>query len=82
MNDKVFISSTVYDLLDIRDELEQGIRDAGLIPILSDSATSDFTMAPDTNSIETCLANVRSSGNVMVTEASHRNWVGMKKRLV
>lgn len=66
MNDKVFISSTVYDLIDIRDELEQSIRDAGLAPILSDSTTSDFTVAPDANSIETCLTNVRSSDFVMV----------------
>ena len=66
MNDKVFISSTVYDLLDIRDELEQSIRGAGLVPILSDSATSDFTVAPDANSIETCLTNVRASDYVMV----------------
>lgn len=66
MNDKVFISSTVYDLLDIRDELEQSIRDAGLVPLLSDSATSNFTVAPDANSIETCLTNVRSSDHVMV----------------
>ena len=66
MNDKVFISSTVYDLLDIRDELEQSIRDAGLVPVLSDSATSDFTVVPDANSIETCLTNVRASDYIVV----------------
>jgi len=57
---RVFISSTCYDLLDLRAELETFLRDAGMMPILSDSLTSDFKTVPDQNSIESCLANVRS----------------------
>ena len=37
------------------------LRGIGLTPILSDSSASDFTVAPDKNSIETCLVNVKSS---------------------
>jgi hypothetical protein len=57
---RVFISSTCYDLIDIRAELEECFKTAGVQPILSDSLDSDFQVSPDANSIETCLANVRS----------------------
>jgi hypothetical protein len=57
---RVFISSTCYDLIDIRAELEDCFKTAGLQPVLSDSLDSDFQVSPDANSIETCLANVRS----------------------
>ena len=57
----VFVSSTVYDLLDLRAEVERHLRDLGLVPLLSDSATSGFEVAPNSNSIESCLANVRNA---------------------
>lgn len=57
---RVFISSTCYDLIDIRAELEDCFKTAGVQPILSDSLDSDFHVSLDANSIETCLANVRS----------------------
>jgi Arc/MetJ family transcription regulator len=60
MGAKIFVSSTVYDLIDIRAEVEAELRDMGLIPILSDSLTSDFIALPDNNSIESCLSNVRT----------------------
>jgi hypothetical protein len=56
---KVFISSTCYDLIDLRAELEHFFRQAGVSAILSDSLTSEFQVTPDQNSIETCLVNVR-----------------------
>ncbi|MFO1498015.1 MAG: DUF4062 domain-containing protein [Verrucomicrobiota bacterium] len=57
---RVFISSTCYDLIDLRADVEQFLKQAGVNPLLSDSATSDFEMVPGKNSIETCLANVRN----------------------
>lgn len=62
---RVFISSTCYDLIDVRAEVEAHLRDMGLTPILSDSITSDFRVPPDVNSIEACLANIRSSDEVI-----------------
>ncbi len=59
MGSKVFVSSTVYDLLDVRAELGQDIRDMGMEPLLSDSGTSEFVVQPKEDSIETCLSNVR-----------------------
>lgn len=57
---RIFIASTCYDLLDLRAELEEFFRQAGVNPVLSDSLTSDFQVEPDGNSIQTCLANVRN----------------------
>lgn len=67
---KVFISSTVYDLIDIRSELEVLMRDMGISPVLSDSATSDFMTLPDKNSIETCLVNLSACDEMIVILSS------------
>lgn len=66
LNPRVFLSSTIFDLLDARSELEDTIRAMGLQPVLSECATSEFDVLPDRNSIETCLANVRSSGHLIL----------------
>ena len=63
---KVFVSSTVFDLLDVRAELENMLKDLGASPVLSDSSTSDFLACPNRNSIETCLINVRQSDALIV----------------
>ncbi len=57
---RVFISSTVYDLIDIRAELAEQLRVIGITPVLSDDKLSDFRVQHDVNSIETCLVNVDS----------------------
>lgn len=63
---KVFISSTVFDLLDVRAEVERLLHDMRLVPVLSGSVTSGFQPLPDQNSIETCLANLRQCEAVIV----------------
>lgn len=63
---RVFISSTSYDLLDLRAELEVFFKNAGVEPVMSDSLTSDFQVSPERNSIETCLANVRTCDHFIV----------------
>lgn len=63
---KVFISSTVYDLLDIRAEVESHLASMGITPILSGSSTSTFEIMPDRNSIDTCLVNLESCDAVVV----------------
>ena len=57
---RVFISSTVYDLIDIRAELAEQLRAIGITPVLSDDKLSDFRVQHNVNSIETCLINVES----------------------
>jgi hypothetical protein len=63
---KVFVSSTVYDLIDARAEVEHLLREMRLIPVVSGSATSGFQPLTDRNSIETCLANLRQCDAVIV----------------
>jgi hypothetical protein len=63
---RVFISSTFYDLIDIRAELAEQLRTMGIVPVLSDDKLSDFHVQPDVNSIETCLVNVASCDEAIV----------------
>lgn len=58
---RVFLSSTCYDLIDLRAEIAAWLRDHGFVPVLSDCATSAFEVNPDKDSIATCLQNVRAS---------------------
>lgn len=62
----VFVSSTCYDLLDLRAELELFFRDSGVSARFSDRTTSDFEVEPDKNSIETCLSNVRACEEFLI----------------
>jgi hypothetical protein len=65
---KVFVSSTCYDLLDLRAELHEDLRDLGVETLFSDLKESDFETKGDPiiNSIETCLENLRGSDVVVV----------------
>ena len=63
---RVFISSTCFDLLDLRAELEVFFKSAGVEPVMSDSLTSDFQVSQERNSIETCLANVRTCEHFII----------------
>src|SRR5258708_13359918 len=65
-NMHVFISSTCHDLIDLRAELESFFQKAGIVPVLSDSLTSEFLVMQDRNSIETCLANIRQCDSFLV----------------
>lgn len=59
---RVFVSSTCYDLVDLRAELKLALVDGGLEPVMSDDVDY-FNVSGRTDSIETCLANVRTSGS-------------------
>lgn len=63
---KVFISSTVYDLIDIRAELAELLRAQGVTPVLSDDPLSDFDSRHPCNSIRTCLINIESCDEVII----------------
>jgi uncharacterized protein DUF4062 len=55
----VFVSSTCYDLIDLRAELETFLKDLGFLPIMSDRTSSEFEVPTDRNSIDACLVNVQ-----------------------
>jgi hypothetical protein len=63
---RVFISSTCFDLIDLRAELKAFFHQAGVEPVMSDSLDSEFQVKPDRNSIETCLTNVRDCDEFLI----------------
>ncbi len=63
---RVFVSSTCFDLIDLRAELEVYLKELGVIPVLSDRLHSEFDVAPNHHSIENCLINVRKCDTVLV----------------
>jgi len=74
---KIFISSTCYDLIDLRAELQKFVEGMGLSPSLSDAPDSDFDLDGLKDSITTCLVNVRSS-DAMVCVFSRRYGPSLK----
>jgi hypothetical protein len=73
----VFISSTCYDLVDLRYELYSVMTDWGLSPILSDIGASYFEYN-NVDSISTCLQNVDRS-EMFVSVLSQRYSTPLKK---
>jgi Domain of unknown function (DUF4062) len=61
----VFISSTCYDLVDLRAELAQFLDANGCITKSSDNPASAFHVDPTDDSIASCLANVEAADVVV-----------------
>jgi hypothetical protein len=61
MPSEIFLSSTCYDLLDIRAEIGKMLTDYGFGVRMSDDYESEFVVNPNLDSIGTCLENVASS---------------------
>ena len=61
----VFISSTCYDLVDLRAELAQFLKDRGLVVRISEDPESAFFVEPHSDSIVSCLKNVEASRAVV-----------------
>lgn len=61
----VFISSTCYDLADLRAELAQFLKDRGLVVRVSEDPESAFFVEPHGDSIVSCLKNVEASRAVI-----------------
>ncbi len=62
----VFLSSTCYDLPDLRSVLFHSLKANGFDTIASDIPSSDFSLAPNLNSVEICEANVGRSNLVLL----------------
>lgn len=60
----VFVSSTCYDLGEVRAELRAFIEGTGFHPLLSDHAT--FPISPDETALENCVRTVRESADIFV----------------
>ncbi len=63
---RIFVSSTCYDLIDLRSELKEFILSTGLIPVMSDHPDTEFITFKDQNSIQTCLINLNNCSVVIL----------------
>jgi hypothetical protein len=68
---RVFISSTVYDLVDLRAELAGFLEAQGFTPVASENLRSGFQVHSDKDTIATCLANV-AGADVLVAILDQR----------
>lgn len=60
----VFVSSTCFDLAQIRQDLKGFFENLGLTPILSEFGA--FPIDPDANAISNCLSNIRANADILV----------------
>ena len=63
---QIFLSSTAFDLLDVRAEIAATLQSLGVKPVLSDDKLSDFRVRHDADSIETCLVNLEACEEVIL----------------
>lgn len=66
----VFISSTCYDLSQVRKDLEDGIREMGHEPVLSEA--KEFPVDPSLTSTENCINAVRNYADIFVLIIGNR----------
>lgn len=70
---KLFISSTCYDLSQIRADLKDFLTDTGYLPILSES--SSFPIDPDNDTLDNCISNVAKSDIFVLIVGSRYGYV-------
>jgi len=67
---KIFLSSTCYDLKQIRSDLMDFLLNMGFTPILSEY--SNFPIDPDKNTIDNCIDNVKNNTDIFVLIIGNR----------
>lgn len=60
----VFVSSTCYDLAQVRSELNSFLESLGMVPVLSEFPS--FPVNPNLDAIENCLAGVKEKADIFV----------------
>jgi hypothetical protein len=76
----VFVSSTCYDLRQIRADLGDFINAMGLDPILSEFAS--FPVDPDLPTVDNCLKAVEHRADIFVLIVGRPISVGRRRRKV
>jgi hypothetical protein len=66
----IFVSSTCYDLSQLRTNLYDFIVDSGHNPILSEF--NSFPVSPDLNAVENCIKNVKENADILVLVVGNR----------
>lgn len=66
----LFVSSTCYDLSQIRADLSEFILESGYNPFLSEY--DDFPINPQLSTIENCIRNVKESADILILIVGNR----------
>ncbi len=61
---RIFVSSTFFDLAQVRDDLSRTITELGHVPVMSE--LSSFAVIPSLNTLENCKRNVRDNTDLFV----------------
>ena len=67
---KIFISSTCYDLTQIRQDLKDSIAAMGHIPITSEN--KDFPVNPTASTVENCIEAVKNEADIFILIIGNR----------
>ncbi|MGL1892575.1 MAG: DUF4062 domain-containing protein [Spirochaetaceae bacterium] len=70
MKPKIFISSTCYDLSQIRQDISDFFNSLGFTPILSDK--SSFPINPNNDTLTNCIENVRNNADLFILIIGNR----------
>jgi len=66
----IFVSSTCYDLSQLRTNIYDFIIESGHNPILSEF--NSFPVSPDLNAVENCIKNVKENADILVLVVGNR----------
>lgn len=61
---KIFVSSTCFDLSQVREDIREGLFNLGHDPILSEY--DSFSVIPDLNNVDNCRRNVRENTDIFI----------------
>jgi hypothetical protein len=67
---KVFLSSTCYDLKQVRSDIMDFLLNMGFTPVLSEY--SNFPIDPDKNTIDNCIDNVKNNTDIFILIVGNR----------
>jgi hypothetical protein len=69
-NINIFVSSTCYDLSQIRTDISEFVKNSGHNPILSEF--ENFPISPELNTIENCIKIVKENADILVLIVGNR----------
>lgn len=69
-NINIFVSSTCYDLSQIRTDISEFIKNSGHNPILSEF--ENFPISPELNTIENCIKIVKENADILILIVGNR----------
>ena len=77
---RVFVSSTFYDLKQVRADMKRFLEELGLEPLLSEY--NSFPVNPDVGTVDNCLAVVKDNAEIFCADRWGKIWLDIERRKV